>query len=66
MLCVAQKWFRDTFHRSTERVSIVKHWLPRDHVMPQMWIDRVIYDHALSLVRLSLLLLSFWYTHRLD
>ncbi|KAG9127580.1 Serine/threonine-protein kinase [Ceratobasidium sp. 392] len=50
----AQKWFRDTFHRSTERVSIVKHWLPRDHVMPQMWIDRVIYDYALSLVRISL------------
>ncbi|KAG9091100.1 Serine/threonine-protein kinase [Ceratobasidium sp. 370] len=47
----AQKWFRDTFHRSTERVSIVKHWLPRDHVMPQMWIDRVIYDHALTLMR---------------
>ncbi|KAG8737194.1 Serine/threonine-protein kinase [Ceratobasidium sp. 414] len=47
----AQKWFRDTFHRSTERVSIVKHWLPRDHVMPQMWIDRVIYDHALALMR---------------
>ncbi|KAG8719177.1 Serine/threonine-protein kinase [Ceratobasidium sp. 395] len=47
----AQKWFRDTFHRSTERVSIVKHWLPRDHVMPQMWIDRVIYDHALAMMR---------------
>lgn len=47
----AQKWFRDTFNRSTERVSIVKHWLPRNHVMPQMWIDRVIYDHALDLMR---------------
>ncbi|KAG9075260.1 Serine/threonine-protein kinase [Ceratobasidium sp. UAMH 11750] len=47
----AQKWFRDTFHRSTERVSIVKHWLPKDHVMPQMWIDRVIYDYALALMR---------------
>ncbi|KAJ1301060.1 hypothetical protein OPQ81_003478 [Rhizoctonia solani] len=47
----AQKWFRDAFHRSTERVSILKHWLPRDHVMPQMWIDRVIYDHALALMR---------------
>ncbi|CAE6446750.1 unnamed protein product [Rhizoctonia solani] len=47
----AQKWFRDAFHRSTERVSILKHWLPRDHVMPQMWIDRVIYDHALTLMR---------------
>ncbi|CAE6406192.1 hypothetical protein ACGC1H_006312 [Rhizoctonia solani] len=47
----AQKWFRDAFHRSTERVSILKHWLPRDHVMPQMWTDRVIYDHALALMR---------------
>ncbi|CAE7232152.1 unnamed protein product, partial [Rhizoctonia solani] len=47
----AQKWFRDAFHRSTERVSILKHWLPRDHVMPQMWIDRVIYDYALALMR---------------
>ncbi|CAE6467887.1 unnamed protein product [Rhizoctonia solani] len=47
----AQKWFKDVFHRSTERVSILKHWLPRDHVMPQMWTDRVIYDHALALMR---------------
>ncbi|KAF8314499.1 hypothetical protein DL93DRAFT_2058245, partial [Clavulina sp. PMI_390] len=47
----ALTWARDAFSRSMEKVNLLKGWLPEGYNMRHMWIDRVIYDHALSLLR---------------
>lgn len=41
-----------------QKVTTLKSWLPEGYVPPHMWIDRVIYDHALEMVRLFLVLHS--------
>lgn len=33
-----------------EKVNTLKAWLPEGYSPKHMWIDRVIYDHALGLV----------------
>ncbi|KAG9044731.1 Serine/threonine-protein kinase [Tulasnella sp. UAMH 9824] len=44
-------WFRDTFKICVERSEAIKAWLPDGHREVNMFIDRVIYDHALALMR---------------
>ncbi|KAG8932460.1 Serine/threonine-protein kinase [Tulasnella sp. 418] len=44
-------WFRDTFKSCVERSEVMKAYLPEGHQSQNMWIDRVIYDHALALMR---------------
>lgn len=44
-------WFRDTFKTCVERSEAIKAWLPDGHREVNMFIDRVIYDHALALMR---------------
>lgn len=43
-------WAKEAFGRCTEKVNVLKTWLPEGYKAKHMWIDRVIYDHALSLV----------------
>jgi len=47
----ALQWFRDSFQRSLEKANIIKTWLPEGHNKQNMFIDRIVYDHALSLLR---------------
>ncbi|KAF9515058.1 hypothetical protein BS47DRAFT_1391977 [Hydnum rufescens UP504] len=41
----------DDGNRSMDKVNTLKTWLPEGYSPRHMWIDRVIYDHALSLLR---------------
>ncbi|KAF8337034.1 kinase-like domain-containing protein [Cantharellus anzutake] len=47
----AFSWARDTFNRSMDKVNTLKTWLPEGYSQKTLWIDRVIYDHALNLLR---------------
>ena len=47
---LAMSWATEAFNRSMDRANTLKTWLPEGYKKQHMWIDRVIYDHALSLV----------------
>lgn len=47
----AFNWARDTFNRSMDKANTLKTWLPEGYTQKTLWIDRVIYDHALNLLR---------------
>ncbi|KAG8904296.1 Serine/threonine-protein kinase [Tulasnella sp. 403] len=44
-------WFRETFDACADRSTALKGWLPEGHQGTNLFIDRVIYDHALALMR---------------
>jgi len=47
----AMIWFRDTFKSCVDRSEVLKGWLPEGRENAPMFIDRVIYDHALLLMK---------------
>ncbi|KAG8876760.1 Serine/threonine-protein kinase [Tulasnella sp. 331] len=44
-------YFQETFKSCVERSDVLKAWLPEGRQSVQMWIDRIVYDHALVLMR---------------
>ncbi|KAG8995894.1 Serine/threonine-protein kinase [Tulasnella sp. JGI-2019a] len=44
-------YFHETFKSCVERSDFLKAWLPEGRQPVQMWIDRIVYDHALVLMR---------------
>jgi serine/threonine-protein kinase ULK/ATG1 len=42
--------------KCNERAALVKSWLPAQYDGPKAWLDQLVYDRALVLVRLHLLL----------
>lgn len=49
----ALSWFKDHFIKCNERAALVKTWLPAQYDGPKSWLDQLVYDRALLLVRIS-------------
>jgi hypothetical protein len=52
----ALSWFKDHFLRCNDRAALVKTWLPAQYTGPSTWVDELVYNRALTLVRISFLL----------
>ena len=50
---VALTWFKDHFLRCNDRAALVKTWLPAQYTGPSTWVDELVYNRALTLVRIS-------------
>lgn len=50
----ALAWFKEHFIKCNDRAALVKTWLPAQHDRPKSWLDQLVYDRALVLVRASL------------
>ncbi len=48
---VALSWFKDHFLRCNDRAALVKTWLPAQYTGPSTWVDELVYNRALTLVR---------------
>ena len=48
---LALNWFREHFLKCNDRVALVKTWLPMTYTGTKSWLDQLVYDHALVLVR---------------
>jgi serine/threonine-protein kinase ULK2 len=48
---VALVWFKDHFLRCNDRAALVKTWLPAQYTGPTTWVDELVYNRALTLVR---------------
>jgi hypothetical protein len=44
-------WFKDHFLRCNDRAALVKTWLPAQYTGPTTWVDELVYNRALTLVR---------------
>ena len=44
-------WYKDQFIRSHDRAAQVKTWLPAQYAGPPTYLDQLVYDRALNLVR---------------
>ena len=44
-------WFKDHFIKCNDRAALVKTWLPVQYDGPKSWLDQLVYDRALVLVR---------------
>jgi serine/threonine-protein kinase ULK/ATG1 len=49
----ALSWFKDHFLRCNDRAALVKTWLPAQYAGPSTWVDELVYNRALTLVRIS-------------
>lgn len=49
---LALTWFKDHFVKCNGRAALVKTWLPAPQDGPKSWLDQLVYDRALMLVRL--------------
>jgi len=56
---IALAWFKDHFIKCNDRVALVKTWLPAQYVGPSTWVDELVYNRALTLVR-AFFHLSAW------
>lgn len=54
----ALTWFKDHFIKCHDRAVLVKTWLPAQYSGPPTFLDQLVYDRALLLVRNSQLLFS--------
>jgi hypothetical protein len=54
----ALSWFKERFVKCSERAVLVKTWLPAQYDGPKIYLDQLVYDRALVLVRT--------YLHTLD
>ena len=50
----ALNWFKEHFIKCNERATLVKTWLPATYDGPKSWLDQLVYDRALVLVRIYL------------
>lgn len=50
---IALSWFKDHFIKCNERAALVKTWLPAQYDGPKSWLDQLVYDRALLLVRIQ-------------
>jgi serine/threonine-protein kinase ULK/ATG1 len=48
----ALSWFKDHFLRCNDRAALVKTWLPAQYTGPSTWVDELVYNRALTLVRI--------------
>ena len=48
----ALSWFKDHFLRCNDRTALVKTWLPAQYTGPSTWVDELVYNRALTLVRI--------------
>lgn len=44
-------WFKEHFIKCNDRAELVKTWLPALYDGPKAWLDQLVYDRALMLVR---------------
>lgn len=51
----ALSWFKDHFLRCNDRTALVKTWLPAQYTGPSTWVDELVYNRALTLVRMLFL-----------
>lgn len=58
--CLALAWFKEQFIKCNDRAALVKTWLPAQYDGPKIYLDQLIYDRALMLVRSSPLC---WHSH---
>jgi hypothetical protein len=49
---IALSWFKDHFLRCNDRAALVKTWLPAQYTGPSTWVDELVYNRALTLVRI--------------
>jgi hypothetical protein len=49
--CAALAWFRERFFKCSDRVALVKTWLPAQSDSPAAWLYPLVYERALLLVR---------------
>ncbi len=49
---IALIWFKDHFLRCNDRAALVKTWLPAQYTGPSTWVDELVYNRALTLVRI--------------
>lgn len=63
---VALTWFMEHFEKCSERAVMVKTWLPAQYTGPSTYVDELVYNRALTLVRCLLFLVhtSFGVTLR--
>lgn len=47
----ALNWFKEHFIKCNDRAALVKTWLPAQYEGPKTWLDQLVYDRALVLVR---------------
>jgi hypothetical protein len=47
----ALSWFKEHFIKCNERAALVKTWLPAQYDGPKTYLDQLVYDRALVLVR---------------
>ena len=52
---IALTWFKDHFLRCNDRAALVKTWLPAQYTGPSTWVDELVYNRALTLVRIPFL-----------
>lgn len=52
MRVVALTWFKDQFIKCHDRAAQVKTWLPAQYSGPPTFLDQLVYDRALFLVRI--------------
>jgi len=50
-MCEALSWFKEHFIKCSERAALVKTWLPAQYDGPKIYLDQLVYDRALLLVR---------------
>lgn len=50
-ISTALTWFEDHFNKCHERAALVKTWLPAQYTGPPTFLDQLVYDRALMLVR---------------
>ena len=50
----ALMWFKDHFVKCNDRAALVKTWLPSRQEATKSWLDQLVYDRALNLVRRNL------------
>jgi serine/threonine-protein kinase ULK/ATG1 len=56
LIVIALNWFKEHFMKYNDRAALVKTWLPAQYDGPKAWLDQLVYDRALVLVRIEL----FW------
>lgn len=47
----ALAWFKERFIKCNDRAALVKTWLPAQYEGPRTYLDQLVYDRALALVR---------------
>lgn len=59
----ALNWFKNHFVKCNQRAAMVKTWLPAPQDGPKSWLDQLVYDRALTLVRTIVLCTLFFCLH---